>query len=208
MGILKRKVCFSIITLANLESDDMNRTKKVISDAFWQLLEEKPYNKITVHNIVERCQVNRNTFYYHFSDIPALAEYTIKEWAEDIIHDNCEFGSPISCITPIVQECTKRKNACLHLYRSAHREAFMRYLSQISGHIISCYIEQAAAGLDIPAQDKTILNRFYKCTFSGIILDWLDSGMSYDLLEFCEKICESFAGSGKSAFLMYAGNQK
>ena len=44
----------------------MNRTELVIAKAFWQLLEEKPYSKITVKNIVERCEINRNTFYYHF----------------------------------------------------------------------------------------------------------------------------------------------
>lgn len=37
----------------------MNRTKKAIIEVFWQLLEEKPYNKITVQNIVERCEVNQ-----------------------------------------------------------------------------------------------------------------------------------------------------
>ena len=63
----------------------MNRTKKAISEVFWQLLEEKPYNKITVQNIVERCQVNRNTFYYHFQDIPDLTEYSIKEWTDQVI---------------------------------------------------------------------------------------------------------------------------
>lgn len=56
----------------------MNRTKNAIIDAFWLLLEEKPYNKITVKDIVERCQINRNTFYYHFHDIPELLETTIK----------------------------------------------------------------------------------------------------------------------------------
>lgn len=35
----------------------MDRTKKAISEAFWQLLEEKPYNKITVQSIVERCHI-------------------------------------------------------------------------------------------------------------------------------------------------------
>ena len=43
----------------------MKKTKETIIDAFWQLLEEKPFNKITVQNIVERCALNRNTFYYH-----------------------------------------------------------------------------------------------------------------------------------------------
>lgn len=50
----------------------MNRNKQAIIDAFWELLEEKPLSKITVKDIVERCQINRNTFYYHFRDIPLL----------------------------------------------------------------------------------------------------------------------------------------
>ncbi len=52
----------------------MKKTKETIIDAFWQLLEEKPFNKITVQNIVQRCHLNRNTFYYHFQDIPNLAD--------------------------------------------------------------------------------------------------------------------------------------
>ena len=48
----------------------MNRTKKLISDAFWEILEEKPFNRITVQNIVECCQVNRNTFLLSFSGYP------------------------------------------------------------------------------------------------------------------------------------------
>ena len=66
----------------------MNRTKKAIMDVFWQLLEEKSYSKITVQNIVERCQVNRNTFYYHFQDIPTPVECSIQEWTESVIAKN------------------------------------------------------------------------------------------------------------------------
>ncbi|WP_243127861.1 hypothetical protein [Schaedlerella arabinosiphila] len=36
-----------------------------------------------MQNIVEYCQVNRNPFYYHFQDIPALTEYSIQEWTEE-----------------------------------------------------------------------------------------------------------------------------
>ena len=41
----------------------MSRAKDAIKDAFWSLLNEKPYSSITVKDIVSRCQVNRNTFY-------------------------------------------------------------------------------------------------------------------------------------------------
>ncbi len=179
----------------------MNRTKEAISDVFWQILEEKPYSKITVQNIVERCQVNRNTFYYHFKDIPDLAEYSIKAWTDQVIKNNCEFGSPINCLTPAVQELTKRKTAFIHIYRSSHREAFIRYLNEICSYIVQSYIDWATNKIALSPENKSTVIKVYKCIFVGIVLDWLDAGASYDLLGFCEKVCVSFAGSGKRALL-------
>ncbi len=181
----------------------MNRTKKLISDAFWQLLEERPYNKITVQNIVTYCEMNRNTFYYHFQDIPALAEYSIKEWTEQVIRKNCEFGSPMNCITPLAQEFTKRKAAFIHIYRSSCGEEFIRYLNEITFHVVGLYVEGATENIPIPPEDKAVLTRFYKCAFAGIVIDWLDAGASYNLLDFCGKICDAFEGAEKTAFLKH-----
>ena len=45
-------------------------TRQIILHTLTELMNEKPLSKITVKDIVERCGVNRNTFYYHFRDIP------------------------------------------------------------------------------------------------------------------------------------------
>lgn len=156
---------------------------------------------------MECCQVNRNTFYYHFQDIPALAEYSIKEWAAQVIRDHCTFGTPINCIAPIAQEFMKRKAACIHLYRSSCGEGFIRYLNEITLHVVQLYLDGIAEEVDIPDSDRAVFARFYKCTFAGIILDWLDAGASYDLLEFCEKVCEAFAGVDKMVFMAKFGTQ-
>ena len=63
----------------------MVHTKKIIKETFWEIPEEKSYNKITVQDIVNRCQVNRNTFYYHFQDIPTLMIDSIEDWMADVI---------------------------------------------------------------------------------------------------------------------------
>ena len=55
----------------------MNKSVEKISIAFLELLEKKPFNKITVRDIVQKSNVHRNTFYYHFQDIPSLLEYLI-----------------------------------------------------------------------------------------------------------------------------------
>ncbi|MDD2969568.1 MAG: TetR family transcriptional regulator, partial [Lachnospiraceae bacterium] len=40
-------------------------TKNAIAYAFKELLLEKPINKITINDIAEKCEINRQTFYYH-----------------------------------------------------------------------------------------------------------------------------------------------
>ena len=49
-------------------------TKDAIKQSFLKLLNKKPIDKITVKEIVEDCGINRNSFYYHFDDIPSLME--------------------------------------------------------------------------------------------------------------------------------------
>ena len=62
-----------------------NFTKNAIKQAFIKLLDERPLKQITVKDIVEECGINRNTFYYHFSDIPTLTEEIMMEGATQII---------------------------------------------------------------------------------------------------------------------------
>ena len=62
-----------------------NFTKQAIKAAFLELLDEKPLNKISVRDIVERCGINRNSFYYHFQDIPSLLGEIIVERTNDLM---------------------------------------------------------------------------------------------------------------------------
>ncbi len=50
-------------------------TKKAIAYTFKDLLKEKPFNKITINDIANKCDINRQTFYYHFQDIRDLIEW-------------------------------------------------------------------------------------------------------------------------------------
>lgn len=182
----------------------LNRTKDAIADAFLALLTERPLNKITVKDIVDRCGINRNTFYYHFEGIPSLLEQTVKYMTDQIIQTHSKFGSPMDCIAPFVQYCTDNKKAILHIYRSVQREVFLTYLDRSAMYIVSQYVEATTAGLfssEHQTKEKNLLIRYYKCTLVGSLLDWLNAGMEYDLSAAAESICELFAGSGKQAFL-------
>ncbi len=40
----------------------------------WEMLEEMPFDKITVTALVKRCDISSNTFYYHYRDIYDLLD--------------------------------------------------------------------------------------------------------------------------------------
>ncbi|MCD7745954.1 MAG: TetR/AcrR family transcriptional regulator [Lachnospiraceae bacterium] len=60
-------------------------TKEIIIQTVMELLNERPFTKITVKDIVERCGINRNTFYYHFRDITDVMEYAFKRELDRIM---------------------------------------------------------------------------------------------------------------------------
>ena len=58
--------------------------KDNIAEAARKLLMEKNVKKLTVKDIVEECQITRQTFYYHFQDIPELISWVLERETEKL----------------------------------------------------------------------------------------------------------------------------
>ena len=181
----------------------MIQTKEIIKDTFWELLEEKPYNKITVQDIVNRCRVNRNTFYYHFQDIPTLMIDSIEDWMAEVIQQYGTFTSPVDCLTYMAEECMKRKKAFFFLFCSVQKDVFLSGLNKMGYDIIQTYVDKIGEYKKISSKEKEIFIKGYKCVFVGSLLDWLEEGASYNLTEFYEELCKMFAGSGERVVAGY-----
>lgn len=57
---------------------DSNITKRALAAALKELMEQKPFSKINVAEICEKCGMNRKSFYYHFKD-----KYDLVNWIFD-----------------------------------------------------------------------------------------------------------------------------
>lgn len=55
-------------------------SKKMIRESLYELMKEKPLNKISVTEICQRADVNRSTFYAYYTDIYDLHQKIIKEF--------------------------------------------------------------------------------------------------------------------------------
>ena len=58
------------------------RSRRFIRQALMDLLREKSFEKITVTDIVNRADINRSTFYAHYTDVRALMEEIQDELVE------------------------------------------------------------------------------------------------------------------------------
>lgn len=103
-------------------------TKQAIKNSFLKLLNDRPLNQVTVKAIVEDCGINRNTFYYHFTDIPSLATEIITERADQIIRQYANPDSPEACLNAAVQFMTE-KPARGHAYVPFDQPRYRRVLS-------------------------------------------------------------------------------
>ena len=68
------------------ENRSARRSRRMIRQAFQELLEEREFSKITVIDIVQRADLNRSTFYAQYPDIYGIVD----EIQEEIIGRNME----------------------------------------------------------------------------------------------------------------------
>ena len=52
----------------NENTSNPSETKLQMAQALKRLIKDRPFSKITVQDIVAACNINRNTFYYHFEN--------------------------------------------------------------------------------------------------------------------------------------------
>ena len=138
-------------------------TKQAIKNSFLKLLNERPLNQVTVKAIVDDCGINRNTFYYHFADVPSLATEIITERADSIIREYANPASPAACLTAAVQFMTENKRAVMHMYRSVSHDTVAFYLMQICRHTVEAYAKAAYGDLAFTDEDREISIRFWQC---------------------------------------------
>lgn len=174
-------------------------TKDAIKKSFMKLLNTKQVNKITVKEIVEDCGINRNSFYYHFDDIPSLIEEILNEQADALMQENEGKNSIYESILQAMDFALQNKTAMMHLFQSANRDMFDRYLNRVANRTITGYFDAAFSEENLDDGDKQAIIMYYKSLLVGFVIEWLSSGMKYDLSIQVQRLCELFEGTTEIA---------
>lgn len=66
-------------------NENPSETKLLMSEALKRLIKDRPFSKITVQDIVSECNINRNTFYYHFENNYDLLSFVYEQEVQNIV---------------------------------------------------------------------------------------------------------------------------
>jgi AcrR family transcriptional regulator len=162
-------------------------TKKAIIAEFLELLREQSLDRITVKDIVERCGINRNTFYYYYKDIYDLIDDIFDFETKRVISEE-KYDSWQDELKRVVVFVMENRDAIAHVYYSKSREVLEKYLFDISDILVQDYVINHEATIRVSEENKRFISTFYSYSLSGMLLNWIKGGMQENSTEFLQKL--------------------
>ena len=170
-------------------------TKEMIREVFIKKLNEHPLNKITVKDIVRECGINRNTFYYYYTDLYAVLSEIFQTELQTVIDEYNDTLSWEESFIVAAKFALENKTAIYHIYNSMQREELENYIYNVSGNIMIRYVEKVSEGISASLRDKKLIASFYQCALTEMVLRWIASGMKEDPNIVIRRIGQLFDGN-------------
>lgn len=155
-------------------------TKKAIVASFLKMCAVRSPDKITVRDIVDDCEINRNTFYYYFQDIYALVEEVFCIWTEDLLRALEEAKDITEGLETVTAWAVAHKKAVLHLYRGFDSTLLEEYYLHAVLDGWCRWVRRQAANDSLSEDAVRYVGMTYAVGFFSILRRWLKNSMRED----------------------------
>ena len=173
---------------------DSNITKLALANSLKALMAKRPFEKISVGDIVEHCQLTRQTFYYHFQDKYDLMNWvyytetvrfmsgydTVEHWTEGLIR--------------LCRYMQENKTFYMNALGTTGPNSFPEYLYGYIRSIALAAVE-TLLGASYDRAQWDFFAKFFATAFVSFIVRWSQEGMREDPAEFIRKIRGLYDGS-------------
>lgn len=129
------------------------RSRALIRDAFYSLIKQKPYQALTVTDIVKEADINRATFYAHYSCIADLLEEIYSEIIEKLKEILSKFSLSSFCNNPtsLLIEVSKFIDDNIENFKILLKHTTN---SEFMNHLTHIFVEYLENDESIPAEWK------------------------------------------------------
>lgn len=171
------------------EDRRVRKTKKALRESFFELLERKTINQITVTELTNNADVNRSTFYLYYNDVFDMMEKIQDEIYEVFLESVVKSTSEFSDSEDVFRYCVKFLEFCKENYSICNFVVRNDCNNQLAERIRKAVCEV------VPNSAKYFDSRdprYYLTTFAlsgmlNVIIEWMNDGMkipSEDMAKF------------------------
>lgn len=176
----------TVIFMAKKIDRRVRYTKMMLKSSIAELLNEKPLEKITVKEICEKADINRGTFYSHYSDQYDLYNSIVDELLDGIFDRLGDFMTNdgdvlVDSITNVYDYLKDNAETIRTLLRNGVEYSIENRIRNV---IKSIYLEKINKSVDID-----LINAAYSYMAAGaisLIRYWLNSNMNKSSREMAE----------------------
>lgn len=151
-------------------------TKEGIRKELYELLQTKALDDITVTELVERCGISRQAFYYHFSDLYAVAEWSLQQAMEKF--QNIQPSQWWEAMQRIMEQLYENRTVVLNVYRAYERSYVEHNLRRWLPPSIRTKVEAAAVSHQVTHQQREFVIELCAQGLANVMLSWIDRGMN------------------------------
>ena len=144
------------------------KTRKALTDSFWQMLSEKKFEDITVNEMCDRAMVRRATFYKHFADKYEIFAFIVRTKQAEFdlqIRQQTDNTRPQSFYLGIIQRALDFLNSNEKLVQTVLDSKMLPTVMDILSRQITIDItqklkEDAQNGVPLPASPQVMAQFF------------------------------------------------
>lgn len=167
-------------------------TQKAILSTFEEMLEEMPFDKITVSALVRRCGVSSNTFYYHYQDIYDLLGVWMNTRFSMLTGSVRESMGWKEEVRVFLRYCQSHPKLVTNLLSSASRSHLEHYIFTKTDGFFFDYVRDRTAGMQLSEESVRYIAQFYRYSFIGFFLKFTWEKMQADVDESVDRLEKVF----------------
>lgn len=158
----------------------VQRTRDALGDALIALMQEKPFDTITVQDVLDRAHVSRSTFYTHYSDKDDLLMSDAEEFFEALSMALSEHGDKSDRVFP-VREFFAHLSDVQPFFKALVKSGLYHENMELArGHFargIERRLAELPRGKTIPAPQLPAVAIAHAGALLSLVSWWLDRGM-------------------------------
>jgi len=158
----------------------VRRTRDALGDALITLMQEKPFDTITVQDVLDRAHVSRSTFYAHYSDKDDLLMSDADEFFQALSMALSQHGDKSDRVFPVREFFAHLADVQPFFKALVKSGKYQENMELARGHFargIERRLSELPRGQSIPRHELPAIAFAHAGTLLSLLTWWLDRGM-------------------------------